>query len=112
MAGLYVPNMELPDTCFKCRFMFARRHCLLNTKIDFYSYENYDELEKRVDDCPLVYVPDHGRLIEADALIERLKPVETVLYRDAIGTWHDIWDEECAEIAEMPTIVPADKKGG
>ena len=47
--GIYLPNMEMPKSCDECPLYT----CMHNH-----------------DDCPLVPVPPHGRLIDADALRE------------------------------------------
>lgn len=86
-------NMEMPQTCFKCKVsritpsMYA--FCLLNEKC-------YPADETPPSDCPLIPVPPHGRLIDADALFIP----------------YDICDgEEAMEfIKAAPTIVPADGK--
>lgn len=66
--GVYI-NMEMPESCDDCR---------LNNGISFYAVPEYTEdgVVGRTDDrpgwCPLVPVPSHGRLIDADALIKSL----------------------------------------
>ena len=65
--GIYLPNMEIPICCFECPFMLHRSFCLVNTKIEF-TDEEYSELKGRYIGCPLIPVPPHGRLIDADAL--------------------------------------------
>ena len=47
--------------------------------------------------CPLIPVPDHGRLIDADALTEHLGDVE---YKGAIKR----------VLVQAPTIIPADEE--
>ena len=62
----------------------------------------------RMDKCPLVPVPSHGRLIDADELEKTFPPPddynapEKTLYH-VTGVW--------ARIAAAPTIIPAEKKG-
>ena len=62
--GVYIKGMEMPTSCESC--MFSRRSihnidwCVLTEK-DLPS------------DCPLVPVPPHGRLIDADALRQSIK---------------------------------------
>lgn len=61
--GVYIPDMEMPKTCANCDFvepiglMCTRIHKFLDR--EDYRYE-------RDKDCPLVEVPEHGRLIDAD----------------------------------------------
>lgn len=49
--GVYIKNMEMPKNCLECPLVV----CL--------SVES---------DCPLVHIPPHGRMIDADALIKSL----------------------------------------
>ena len=62
--GVYIKGMEMPKNCGYCPI----RHlggdgdeCFLGAKIT--------EYQTRPEDCPLIPVPPHGRLIDADALI-------------------------------------------
>ena len=73
MSGIYIKGMKMPTRCAEC-FMYQ---CGATS----------------MDDCPLIPVPDHGRLIDADALMDAL-PVAypSVTY----------------EIEVAATIIPAD----
>lgn len=71
--GVYLPNMEMPKCCAECD---AEGH-YENSYGDEYGffcpfgYKAYTEETreaKRLDNYPLVPVPPHGRLIDADAL--------------------------------------------
>ena len=46
-------NMEMPESCFDCPFMYGRRYCRANSKIEF-NDPDYSELKGRYDGCPLV----------------------------------------------------------
>ena len=54
-------------------------------------------LAKRRDDCPLIEVPLHGRLVDADALRKQAR--ENL---DFVPFWM---------MDEAPTVIPADKDG-
>ena len=58
----------------------------------------------RQDDCPLVPVPPHGRLIDADALLASEN--QHYEYRS------DSFYVETRTIELAPTVIPADKDGG
>lgn len=49
--GVYIPNWEKPKSCDECWAEYA-----------------YEICNSHSDCCPLVPVPPHGRLIDADAL--------------------------------------------
>ena len=65
-----IKGMEMPKGCHDCQFMeysgACGNHCGLtrefNGDIDL-------EEERREEHCPLIELPPHGRLIDADALI-------------------------------------------
>jgi len=110
MSGVYIEGMEMPTTCGSCWFCHAvsneKRHCRLTGK-SFASYsvgwenesntgENVQHPYIRRDDCPLVHVQPHGRLIDADKLMKRM------------------WDETDCMISvpatfvrDAPTVIPA-----
>ena len=92
-------RMKMPQCCEKCRFFAWKRgvgqHCAVDV-----GYE-------RNGDCPLVPVPPHGRLIDADVLKEAFcgncfadeKPMEC--------------SEPCMDmriILETPTIIPVEEE--
>lgn len=72
--GVYIKGMEMPKSCCACYLKMNCDDCEgyecvclpLRTKIGY-----LDDLltDKRRDDCPLVLVPPHGRLIDADAFL-------------------------------------------
>lgn len=90
--SILVKGMEMPEHCGYCRFRYdGICHALQKTK---YNKE----------DCPLVPVPPHGALKDADALMEKAVLVNT--------------DEECYmcvmadDISDAPTIIESDWKYG
>lgn len=68
--GVYLPNMEMPKSCGKCK-LFDGSHaiglfaplgwCRVNGKEIFL-------LSEKANFCPLVPIPPHGDLIDRDAL--------------------------------------------
>ena len=64
--SVYIKGMEMPKNCDSC--MFSRR-----------SIHNIDWCVLTEEDipcaCPLVPIPPHGRLIDADAIPERFLEV-------------------------------------
>ena len=101
MSGIYIPGMELPTTCFECPFMFARRYCCANLTLDLYQGD-YEELKGRVDGCPLVPGPEHGKLISAE-----------LLKADFTGNFIEAYPTALvhAMIDDAPTIIPSSKEG-
>ena len=77
MAGVYIKGMEMPKTCEDCNlesfcdlWVVARRMC---------DCEDHKGATIRHPDCPLIEVPDHGRLIDADALIQEIEKWDDVV---------------------------------
>ena len=107
--GVYIKGMEMPTNCLGCRFLeLSPEHgdfCVLTKQVHF-------RFKNRPNDCPLVPVPDHGRLIDADALktmwddeIARLleKGIEYLDYH--VST---LFSDFKNDADKMPTIIPAD----
>ena len=91
--SILIKGMTMPRDCIECRFF---------EKSDEYCYARlvYGSEWGKSTGCPLVEIPPHGRLIDADRLAE---------------SGHDVWDEdtECwgysdKKIAEELTVIEAD----
>ena len=89
MSGIYIRGMEMPTTGTVIAIY------KLNGK--FYASVHGTEL------CPLIPVPDHGDLIERDALKKECQENA----KRGIGLWVDYMD-----ISLAPTIIPASKEDG
>lgn len=100
MSGIYISGMEMPKNCRQCNLMIDCDGCegypcycsVLGKEI---GYKEDVHIDKRRDDCPLVPVPDHGRLIDADAL-------ETAMFNDPYQDFVHV-------LAQLPTIIPAEE---
>lgn len=92
--------MEMPKSCFECRFSidgFCYASGLVNIRAND---------ERQITNwCPLVPVPEHGRLIDADAALKSEQPP-------------NVTDEQWAQttlakcIVNAPTIIPAEEGEG
>jgi hypothetical protein len=103
--GVYIHGMEMPTSCNECRF-FVDAWCYALEVDDWRNAYNKPPEGKRLTGCPLVPVPPHGRLIDADKCIEIIERL-----RDHAGN-EDMafalnWAARSA--AEMPTIIPAEE---
>ena len=111
--GVYIKGMEMPTTCAKCPLGH------INAKK--YVIECYAEYPTKLFDydlarhstnpfCPLVPVPDHGRLVDADDVAlqidEWMDSVGTVM----IGHGMSYYGELLGCIEDAPTIIEADKE--
>ena len=107
--SILIKGMEMPTSCAFCRFNGA------------YCYAKGDEDAHSTLSCPLIPIPAHGRLIDADELwkaekgadaLHKLRPMrpkgESVIYDAGFLAGY----RAAAQIAsKMPTIIPADKDG-
>lgn len=108
--GVYIHGMEMPKNCGEC---FAYKAELSQEKKVIYvccfTREEYVPNENRVGtDCPLIAVPPHGRLIDADAEIARVQN----LYNKAVAKDPEmgcvsVYEGEIAVLKLAPTIIPA-----
>lgn len=102
MSGIYIPGMEMPTGCGKCPFEIFG-DCYGGKVKRIMDVEDYIDACCRHPKCPLIPVPDHGRLIDADNLI-KIVGKATVL--DSSFKW-----KFAALVVEEPTIIPASKEG-
>lgn len=92
-------RMEMPTTCGNCpvRKLWAEddeAQCMINRTL-------WTKYSKRNPNCPLIPIPPHGRLIDADALIERCK--------DEKGNYYSYEAAIVAGSVEVsPTVIEAE----
>lgn len=110
MMGVYIKGMEMPKSCSVCQLMVTVEYEEICSQTGEYVCQ-YD----RADDCPLVLVPTHGRLIDADALINALQELFDKRAREAEFSGNRgacvTWNDAIYHIKSAPTVIPADKEG-
>ena len=102
--SVYIKGMEMPQNCMVCPL----HHCYVppttlasnETIVKAVAICMVTMREINAENCPLVPIPEHGRLIDADALLAN-KGVGT-----QIAGFGKMYHETCIEYA--PTIIPAD----
>lgn len=103
MSGLYLPGMDLPTSCYKC-YLKQRNGMDIVCPVthERFSVADINILEYRLDSCPIVPVPEHGRLVDADALpwIEGRDEQDNPAY---------LLIKKCVDV--LPTVIPASKEG-
>ena len=99
MSGVYIKGIDIPKSCWACTFFDSDGFCVIDGL-------SRDAEEKT--NCPLIPVPDHGRLIDADEYRnEFMNAVYDELNDDS--DWNranriiDAFDD-------APTIIPASKE--
>ena len=97
--SIYIKGIKMPKDCWHCPMINNVDECCLLTEKQHDMYEGeMDQVQAAF--CPLIEVPPHGRLIDAD----KQKPYmlnEHYRYRR-------VYDAE--EIENAPTIIPADEE--
>ena len=94
--GVYIPGMEMPKSCYKCPL--RRRDgmdIVCPVAHERFSVADVNILDYRLVNCPLVPVPEHGRLIDADALEASCFMGSSSFYTQS-------------DIDYAPTIIPAE----
>ena len=105
--SILIKGMDMPTNCEKCPFLdYEEGYCLASgfkDKSGWYEFTLCPGGAKggRPDDCPLVPVPPHGRLIDADAL-----PWEN---QGFMLTDPDEWGLKVWDIEHAPTIIEAEE---
>lgn len=109
MSGIYIKGMKMPDRCFACPM--CDTDCCGVSKGSYIEYREVDvdtAIDHRPDWCPLIPVPDHGRLIDADVVFKRLQ-------KQAMSVWgngnprYQLILEVMDAIRFAPTVIPASR---
>ena len=108
--GIYIKGMEMPKSCSVCPMLEGDRmdglcHAASKWLDDdehwtWYVYPEGDMDDSKPCNCPLVPVPPHGRLIDADALMKGEGRYIISFGKEGI---------DVAEINRAPTIIPAEE---
>lgn len=115
MADILIKGMEMPKSCGDCPFLYDHDACYVsgmwndmrfmllcfNGHTDEYRLGEFPFKEKRVDWCPLVEVPTHGRLIDADKLLKKGVTLSWSVQK---------WMSE-VDLGLMPTVIEASEDG-
>ena len=116
--SVLIHNMEMPTSCDECELMINCDSCegwecycaALSKSI---GYESEIFTDKRREDCPLVPVPPHGRLIDADAILTTLQALYDERADEAryMGSKEVkvSWNEAVYHILDAPTIIEAEE---
>lgn len=100
MSGIYIPNMVNPVRCSECDFCPYGYCGLLDRYVRDSAYKDTD--------CPLIPVQPHGRLIDADVLMELYADTDDLRLKDMKVPIAVIRQN----IMDMPTIIPTDEPLG
>lgn len=105
--GVYI-KMEMPKSCGDCRFCGG----IADTDCGPCAWCDVDGKARVADtrqDCPLVPIPPHGRLIDADAFLRTIRPI-TDYDSKAACTFETVKRLMFDRIEGAPTIIEAEEK--
>lgn len=107
--GVYIKGMAMPKNCFECIFAYdewcyAIKPTDHNAKYLAAKTKPLMAINPRPSWCPLVELPSHGRLIDADALKDIFFCTEV----DGVKT-HVATELVNTIIDDAPTIIEADE---
>lgn len=107
MSGVYIKGMEMPKNCHNCPLCLMRCCCANGEEL---TEKQTRPNAERPQFCPLIPVHDHGRLVEADAVVEQIDEwIDAVGYA-TVGKGMSYYGELLGCIEDAPTIIPADKE--
>ena len=94
MADILIKNMEMPSCCGFCRFYRKQKdginYCHAQRTAISGGIEVLDKLRKG---CPLVALPEHGRLIDGDKLLSIFRQANKDCYQigkyERASQWYD-----------------------
>lgn len=117
--SVYIKGMEMPKNCLfcpmshwnkldqltGCEIIPGKKH-IPESDADFWEHD-------RPDWCPLVEVPPHGRLIDADAMKNKQQKDADLFKGSSVYGDKVRYDEAVnavANIVNAPTIIPAERE--
>ena len=104
MSGIYIPGMKMPTERNGTVAIFYPSGKVIIEP-------NYGQPSRKF---PVITVHDHGRLIDADALIDTLQKLFDKREKEQTFTGDRVafvtWNDAIYHIKDAPTIIPADKE--
>ena len=100
--SVYIKGMEMPKGKYDCPFSSEFSECTLCEDLPLCAMMRMGK------DCPLIPVPDHGRLIDAGKI--GLTDFEIILCQADENRYKSALQMLLEKIEKMPTIIPADKE--
>ena len=104
--GIYIKGMQMPKNCHSCP-MCLMRFCQAGDRE--LSEQETRPNAKRPEDCPLIPVPPHGRLIDETDVINHFVELANDPWNQNVCTsWSNAFAEAAGDICDMPTIIEAE----
>lgn len=109
MSGVYIPYMKMPNDCRECPCQFfspvtGETICDITDHVLAADWRaiSFDGKPKW---CPLIEVPKHGRLIDADAAAKQGWTISRI-YSDSPTV--NVYEVKTMTDEVLPTIIPAE----
>lgn len=99
--SVLISGMEMPNNCAECQLNHDAECAVKNCMVTDDCYV------RRASWCPIILVPPHGRLIDADALYRRIKTECNPYGKPTIN--FDDGNKVMDIIVNAPTIIPAEE---
>lgn len=101
--SVLIKGFEKPDHCLRCPMKGIDDECVLQ---GVEVCDEYEDWKQQMANCPLVPVPPHGRLIDADALYREIKAECNPYGNPSIG--YDDGLKVLGIIGSTPPVIPAE----
>ena len=106
MMSVLIKGMEMPESCSVCKLSTRTHHGEIICKLlNMYASDSQREYE-----CPLVEVPPHGRLIDADEFGKALEMAETHARDRGFSENARKFEIFRYRLGKETTVIPADKE--
>ena len=116
MSGIYIKDMKMPKSCFECPMRWKvdpdTIKCLATGERFEETFAGAIEM-RNSGRCPLAPVPDHGRLIDADALAKEIEYARFHhSHTDGLAARHHVaeYGHFLNALSEFPAIIPSSKQ--
>lgn len=115
--SILIKGMEKPEECYCCPCSTINMNGRWG-KCNLLGRDYAGDPHKIYDDCPLVEIPPHGRLIDADALKTKLNNIHDFLLGDCEFSELAMSDKarideliNCiAEVVNAPTVIESEEQ--
>ena len=111
MSDILIHDMEMPKSCGDCPLAEGR---VMMGELVLICRINGNEYSKSHGACPLIHVPDHGRLLDESKICEMLKVQRESEYNKTHKprvTWARAMEAFEDLLGNVDTIIPASKEG-
>lgn len=117
--SILIKDMAMPKSCYRCPFFTQVYYLNKNDEADILSKckrtgeFTWESVDGYLPNCPLVHVPEHGRLIDADALMAHFEKIADIEWNKKAApiSWSYAFEDVMDDIENAPTIIPADHIG-